>query len=312
MTEAVAFLVAVGGLLLFLVVCWLVTRPHPQSAASRAGPLGLTALKNVIGSLIGGKDGPWSTSKLQWLLWTGTIIFAYVAVFTARAMQGHHEAVSDIPPNVLLVLGFSAGTMTVAKGITSAYVANGRVAKTGSGGLLADDGNATDLSKVQLVSWTVIAIGIYIYTAIATVHSIANPPAGTTKVPGLPDIDGALMVLTGLSQGGYLGKKLVSATAPQLTSLTPSSATTGQSVVLTGSGFGDDMGTNVLCLDDIQIAVAPDTSQPPKPQWTDTKIGFVVPTSHPSGNAFTPNQIVKIGVYVNGQAGTSTLPLVVY
>jgi hypothetical protein len=91
-------------------------------------------------------------------------------------------------------------TLASAKAITSAYVANGKVTKPtgGAGVLFTDDGGQTDLAKTQLLAWTTVAIVVYPYVLC---HSDA------TK--GLPDIDGAIMVLMGLGHGAYVGKKLV-------------------------------------------------------------------------------------------------------
>jgi len=105
--------------------------------------------------------------------------------------------------------------MATAKGVTTAYVAGGRLAKAAAGdnpkgGLLTDDAGVTDLSKVQLMTWTLIAIGIYVYSLVPNITAIISQHQDL----GLPDIDTALMVVTGLSQGGYVGKKLVTLTQP--------------------------------------------------------------------------------------------------
>lgn len=58
--------------------------------------------------LFNGCDGFASTSKLQWLLWLVAILFGYVAIWVLRAEQGDYTALSDIPVNILTVLGFSS------------------------------------------------------------------------------------------------------------------------------------------------------------------------------------------------------------
>lgn len=63
-----------------------------------------------------GADGRSSTSKFQFFVWTGAVVFAYVAVALARASRGNHEVLSDIPPHLLTVMGFSAATLASAKG----------------------------------------------------------------------------------------------------------------------------------------------------------------------------------------------------
>jgi IPT/TIG domain-containing protein len=263
-----------------------------------------------VNKVLQGQDGALSTSKVQWFAWTAIVIFSYVAIYAARALQGHFQAVDAIPPNVLLVLGFSTTTMTAAKGITTAYVANGRlIGKAASadaptkGGLLASDSGVPDLSKIQLMSWTVIAIGIYLCTVGATIHGIATLKHGAPE-PGLPDIDGALMVLMGLSQGGYLGKKLVTTNTPQLTAVTPPKIAPGGSVALSGSGFGPQAASSSLCVNDVAVPIADG-------QWSDTAISFTAPANRPDGTAYPRNTIVQVGVYVGGQPGASTLALVI-
>ena len=101
--------------------------------------LGVLALLYVLGGifarawnpwkLVEGADGRASTSKFQWLLWIVAVIFAYSVLWVLRAKQGDYAAISQIPVNVLTVLGFSTGTAIVAKGITSGYVQTGRIAK---------------------------------------------------------------------------------------------------------------------------------------------------------------------------------------
>src|SRR5437660_8951861 len=123
-------------------------------ALSQNKPLGERLL-----SIIEGQDGKLSTSKFQWFAWTVVVVGGFSALFMARLLR-HDMTDVNVPSNILLALGFSAVTMTTAKGITSAYVAGGKVDKsaTKQGGLLTDDDGIADLSKVQLMTWTVIAI----------------------------------------------------------------------------------------------------------------------------------------------------------
>ena len=121
--------------------------------------------------LVEGHDGRASISKLQWFLWTAVIAFSYVAVYTAQARAGSFAAIGGLPYNVWVAMGLSTGTMIAAKGATVAYTARGRVVKTKSTGarpseLVKDDSGFPDLSKAQLLTWTFIAIGIYIANVV--------------------------------------------------------------------------------------------------------------------------------------------------
>lgn len=170
--------------------------------------------------LFQGLDGVASTSKLQWLLWLVVILFGYAALWVLRAEQRDLSALNNIPVNILTVLGFSTVTMAAAKGIKVGQVQVGRVqpanpvavgpdrAKTG--GIFQDDGGNPELAKIQMMAFTILAIGIFLATVI---HQIVT--ADITA--GLPDIDASLMVLMGISNGGYLGKKLVTFGTPGAT-----------------------------------------------------------------------------------------------
>lgn len=163
-------------------------------------------------ALFQGFDGVASTSKLQWLLWLVVILFGYASLWVLRAEQGDLSALNNIPVNILTVLGFSTVTMAAAKGIKVGQVQAGRQqavnpvtagpdrAKTG--GIFQDDGGNPELAKIQMLAFTIVAIGIFLATVI---HQIVTNDIAA----GLPDIDASLMVLMGISSGGYLGKKLV-------------------------------------------------------------------------------------------------------
>jgi hypothetical protein len=158
--------------------------------------------------LVKGFDGPKSTSKLQWLIWTAVVIFGYVVIYSERVRSGDYTVPSHIPGNVLIALGISAGTVTLAKAVTVSQVDAGKITKADAkatpntrGGILKDDSGQPDLSKIQLVAWTIIAAAVFLSQVIHAVQ--ARTP------PQLPDIDPSLMILMGIGHAGYLGKKLV-------------------------------------------------------------------------------------------------------
>ena len=169
--------------------------------------------KKGLGKLFEGADGISSTSKFQWLIWLVAILFAYIALWVLRAKQGNWGAIQNVPKNVLIVLGLSTLTMATAKGITSAFMQSNRVSKSTPeqqadaaaalpGGILKDDGGVPELAKIQMIGFTAIAVGIFLATVI---HQIVDSNVAHLS---LPDIDTTLMVLMGISQGGYLAKKV--------------------------------------------------------------------------------------------------------
>jgi len=242
-----------------------------------------------------GADGTLSTSKFQWLVWLVVVLFSYVFLWVLRARQGNYEAISDVPANLLAVLGFSTVTAVGAKGITVGYLKSGSTSKpdddNAKGGLLVDDDGTPQLAKIQMLGFTVIAVMIFL---VAVFHQSrgANPTAE------LPDIDGSLLVLMGISQGGYLGKKLVTITTPFLNTLTTAAgkvgeATVGEQVTLSGSSFGGGGGSSRLVLDGNPIKTD---------SWADTQIVFTVPAVYPDAGGAWGNlpRVVRIGVDLGG------------
>jgi hypothetical protein len=259
-------------------------------------------------TLATGADKRLSTSKLQWLIWTVVVLFSYTAVYAERLRMHKFEVPTEIPANVLIALGLTAGTMTVAKGITVGYLGSGKIAKDsapapapGGGavttGVLSDDGGEPDLSKVQLIAWTLIASVVYIITTVHVIQAV--------ELPELPDIDPSLVVLMGLGQGAYLGKKLVTTTTPRLIGVTPANAKPGTVVTVTGDAFGTTQG--VVTIDGIPLNAA-DIGP-----WTDDSFTFTVPATHPggtpwaAGTAAAPAVASQLGMASGGQSSANRL-----
>jgi hypothetical protein len=298
--------------------------------------LGVLALLYVLGGifarawnpwkLVEGADGRASTSKFQWLLWIVAVIFAYSVLWVLRAKQGDYAAISQIPANVLTVLGFSTGTAIVAKGITSGYVQTGRIAKpsvaqvggatnqvisraqsgnaqTGGvqsggpqGGVLTDDSGMPELAKIQMIGFTLISLGIFL-SSLA--HQVVSTPVVTT----LPDIDSSLLVLMGISQGGYLGKKLVTIGTPTLYQANPPQAATGASVTLTGANLAaPPPGLTAPPGGQLLMNGAP----VPTRSWSNNAISFIVPFANPvGGGQWAAGEQASVSVVVNGQTSNS-------
>jgi hypothetical protein len=226
--------------------------------------------------LVRGFDGFASTSKLQWFLWLIVILFSYVALWVLRAWNGDYSALSTIPVNLLTVLGFSTATAAAAKGITSGYVQTGKMTKPGApagapakntGGIFQDDGGGPELAKIQIMGFTTIAIGVFLATVF---HQIA---IGDLK-DSLPNIDSSLLVLMGISQGGYLGKKLVTFGTPALYPPSPESGPAGTKVTLTGANLGSLPGSQLMLNGNGFGAT-----------WLPTSIQLTVPDGDPATSA---------------------------
>lgn len=247
--------------------------------------------------LVEGADGAPSTSKLQWFVWLLVIIYSYALLWTVRAFGGDYSALSHVPTNLLAVLGFSGGTMVAAKGITSSQVSSKQVAKRSKstavgavappGGILADDSGEPELAKVQIVGFTIIAVGIFLATVL---HQLRTTPVHTS----LPNIDSSLLVLMGISQGAYLGKKLVTAGSPGLYQPSNGTVKPGSSISVEGVSLGASQAGSELLINGHSVSVT---------AWSDTSLSFPIPLSPPGGPTYWgPNQEFPVRAVVKGQA----------
>ena len=164
--------------------------------------------------LVIGEDGRPSTSKLKPFLWTAVVVFSYAVLYAARVKRGYSEAISEIPPSLLMAIGFDAATLVAAKGITESQISRGQIEKpppadqqtktaattvatqanNGPGAVLQDDKGFPDLTKIQTVTWTVFAIVIYLVAVDSNLNKILNLGYMSKDVLtyNLPDIAPAL------------------------------------------------------------------------------------------------------------------------
>ena len=147
--------------------------------------------------------------------------------------------------------------------------------------------------QIQMIGFTLVAVGIFLATVI---HQIAGHPVQTD----LPNIDSSLLVLMGLSQGGYLGKKLVTMGSPVLYPISAPSGPPATVVNALGACFGSTQAGNQLCIDGTAVPVT---------SWSDSKIVFAIPALNPATGAawVRPQQQVQLSVLVNGQS-TNEVP----
>jgi hypothetical protein len=251
-----------------------------------------------------GADGRLSTSKFQFLIWTAVVVFSYAWLYAGRAQNNRLEVINTIPQNVLLAMGISIVTMAGAKAITSSYILSGRINKpapsegASAADLVANDNEAPDLTKIQMLVWTFVAAATYL------VHVAGLAPAFYTCKPvetggcAFPDIDAALMVLMGLGQGAYLGNKLVTVDTPRITGSTPAGGAWGTKVKLTGAAFGAT--PQWVTVNGVQVPVDPTA-------WKDNEIVVAIPHKRPSDSGdWRFNEMLYLGVMVNGRQGVGT------
>ncbi|HTV48741.1 MAG TPA: IPT/TIG domain-containing protein [Phycisphaerae bacterium] len=252
-------------------------------------------------AIVLGADGRPSTSKTQFFLWTVMVIFSYVTLSIARGFHGYFDPVNNIPQNILITMGMSIGTAVSAKAITVSYLDSGKISKThastdkmvaGLSAILMDDDGDIDLSKIQMMAWTLIAMAVY---GARVIHLVNN--ASFTD-PKLPDIDGALMVLMGLGQGAYVGQKLVTTNSAKITSLSVTHAAPGASINIMGQLFGPTQQGNTILIDGTMVPITIIA-------WSDSQITFTIPIRHPDGTVLPVpgsgcSRQVAISVVIDG------------
>jgi hypothetical protein len=277
-----------------------------------------------LAEIVEGADERASTSKLQFHIWTAVAAFAFLVVEISRAFRGFLatagwsmflQPLPDIPYNLLVATGLSATTLVAAKAITTSKAASGEEVKktateapktSGWGAIFSDDSGFLDLSKIQLMLWTCIGVGVYLLKLMAEVSFKGPNPDGNLEPPKLPDIDPVLMVLMGVGQAAYLGKKLTTSTTPGLSSLSTERARVGEAVTVSGTGFGDMQRGSRITANDKNWDVA-------VKGWQPEQITFFVAASNETGAPWRAGDTeVVLGVVVNGQAADGSRRLTVY
>jgi len=151
-----------------------------------------------IKELLRTADGRMSVSLTQAFLWT-LAVGASVLMYGVSRLE-----VPDIPVSLWVLMGMSAATGVIghyqADSVNKERVSRGATAKREAASLkqlvmvkLPDGTDDPDLSKAQLLFWTVITLAIFIMKSYT---------AGT-----LWDVPESLLVLMGISQMGYVSRQ---------------------------------------------------------------------------------------------------------
>ncbi len=238
-----------------------------------------------------GKEGKAviSASKFQALIWTLVTLFAYSSIFYARFletnMEGALQALPTIPINLLVLMGFSVATAAGSKSVTISYKTQGYISED-SGGLISDPKGKGDLVKTQMLIWTVIGAVIYMMSIVNYIASQAYTGGDTA----LPDIDGALLVLMGVSQGSYFGNKLVSRDVlkkPKISDMLSLEGPAGTEITILGENFGANQEENFVVIHDRTIR----SNAEGLVSWNDNQIRVKVPSTFKAGDK------IAFGVY---------------
>ncbi|ENN86412.1 hypothetical protein RHSP_79203 [Rhizobium freirei PRF 81] len=165
--------------------------------------------------LIRGEDGRYSKSKLQMASWFLAVFSIYLAATGLRVLYFGVAFIGgiNVPQNLVLLTGLSAFTFGAAKAVRTQK--DGQVERENNPltrvpakitDLVQSDNGQFDLGDSQMLLITLIAIVVFIGTAIAFLQTLAMQASIT-----LPDVDTTILSAVGLGQGAYLFKKAASA-----------------------------------------------------------------------------------------------------
>ena len=166
-----------------------------------------------LGILIDGR-GRYSLTHFQVVLWSIVILSSVLGVLIS---QGFDPKVIQIPPELLGLMGISAGAGVLATGVKESKDAPGsraNVARAGAFTLsngkkttitarfaqlwLEEEGDQADkvvsITKYQNFIFTLVILGFYVTAA--------------WKSGGLPELPEGIVWLIGISHAGYLGGKV--------------------------------------------------------------------------------------------------------
>ena len=193
-----------------------------QFALAWAGPVtaGVLILVACItvgrdnGGLVGfviGKDNRLSTSKLQIVLWTIAVVFAFF-FFLFQILKGASgSAFNSLDPAYLLLLGGPFAAAVLAKATTSSKTNDGTVQQVPASNptvadVVEDHSGRPAIADTQFLLFNLVALTYFAF-------ALAKNPAA------LPTIPSTLVGLTSVSALTYLGNKVVSSNQPTISSV---------------------------------------------------------------------------------------------
>jgi len=194
------------------------------------------------------RDRDWypSLAIFQFFVWTLVIIFGFFGVYLIRVFNGVFEAPTEIPTGLLALMGISVIVPVVSGGVSSikyktsdSEESKKKGKAVGFSTMLQEKGKPS-LPRFQMFGWTWIGITIYLILLFSNVVEKVDENKFDELI--LPDLDQALVVLMGMSQGAYLGGKIVTQQEMKITRITPSDQKAGGPITIIGTNFGDNRG----------------------------------------------------------------------
>jgi hypothetical protein len=160
------------------------------------------------------KTNTYSLSHLQLILWSAAAVVAYVYLATSRALVQWDWQLCEIPENLPMLLGISAGTTVLSIGATGFRGSKGAGSLHPEWADFISSGGVFAPERLQFFLWTVIGVFSFISA------TLAQDPASVTDLPRIPD---SFIPLMGISSVGYLAGKVTRKPGPNITRLIPAS-----------------------------------------------------------------------------------------
>ena len=277
-----------------------------------------------VWDLIRDGDGYPSLARFQFFVWTLVIIACFTTIVTLRIWAGVAAMPGQLPANLLTLMGISTAVVPASQVISKDRY--GQEAKSfdkytpkklrelkkekPTGGMLLENGKPS-FTRFQMFSWTLLSVLFYILTFAAALNNFyseyfanlaleeAEQTLEFAKNLVLPEIDQTLVYLMGLSQGGFLGGKMVGPKVPKILNVTPDPLVRDNEGTIRGVNFGDTEDQLWIGSDKITVV-----------EWSDEKIDFKVPKT-PAGfvrgvTQIKPTLKIKVGAKEAEEEATIT------
>lgn len=155
---------------------------------------------NYLGLLlIDRATNTYSLSRFQAFSWTVLLLGGYFYITISSGVLLGNGVIPEFNPSLIGLLSISYGGLITAHSLGSKKPKNEIYKTPPLLNNLFSSGDSIDLPRLQLFSFTIVGIIIYLYNLLNS-----NPLAG------LPDIPSSFLGLLGVSQTGYITGKFVS------------------------------------------------------------------------------------------------------
>ncbi|MEM7038620.1 MAG: IPT/TIG domain-containing protein [Bacteroidota bacterium] len=168
----------------------------------------------VIDFVTNHETGRLSLAKCQALAWTMVLVVSYLYYACMVYLILDDVSIPDFDASLLILMGISSGGLLIARTQdrtkTASQIERDNINGQRRTARLSDlfyEGGAFSLTRLQLVVFTGVCIAIYIIY-------MQNPDIVSNGLPTMPD---TLLMLMGISQGGYIGGKAVGKTGDEAT-----------------------------------------------------------------------------------------------